>query len=245
MWQWAPEYYTQTQLTNAAKSKIATGAKELSDRIPHHFTRLAIMGPKPLKRGEMIYDMSSHTLGQIKHIGEQAISMRVWSHTYENLIYKTNKYQGVTHRNASRALTGTDPKDRATILGPSETRAINPSKWKLGGKPLSKITCKGWAKLLQNKLSKPARTKINKIQNGWTRLAGINMDMAMIAKLKKRCTRLPILPQEKMVYFKLLYRSLRVGSRCWGCDRVCPECTELETLEHTLLLCTTPSKHVS
>ena len=109
MWQWASQYYTQAQLTNGAKTKISTGAKELSDRIPYHFTRLAIMGPKPLKKGEMIYEMNSHTLGQIKHIGKQAISIRVWSHTYENLAYRTDKYQGVIHSQASRAVTMPNP----------------------------------------------------------------------------------------------------------------------------------------
>ena len=94
MWQWASQYYTQAQQTNGAKTKISTGAKELSDRIPYHFTRLAIMGPKPLKKGEMIYEMNSHTLGQIKHIGKQAISIRVWSHTYENLAYRTDNTRG-------------------------------------------------------------------------------------------------------------------------------------------------------
>ena len=101
---------------------MSTGAKELSDRIPYHFTRLAIMGPKPLKKGEMIYEMNSHTLGQIKHIGKQAISIRVWSHTYENLAYRTDKYQGVIHSQASRALTGIDTKDRITVIEPKLTR---------------------------------------------------------------------------------------------------------------------------
>jgi hypothetical protein len=117
------------------------------------------MGPKPLKIGEVIYDMDNQTLGQIKHLGEQALTIKVWLHTYENLAYKTNKYVGVTYKNACRAITGKDFKQRTTILGPSETTHIDPSKWKISGKPLNKITCKIWAKLSQVKVPKPARIK--------------------------------------------------------------------------------------
>jgi hypothetical protein len=142
MWEWAPHYYTQTQLTNTNKNKITQGAQELISRIPDHFTRLAILGPKPYQKGEMIYDMDNQTLGQIKHLGEQAMSIRVWSHTYENLPYKTNRYVGVTYGSACRAITGKGTKQRTTLVGPSETRNIDPSKWKIDGKPINKITAK-------------------------------------------------------------------------------------------------------
>ena len=106
----------------------------MSKEIPHHFTQLANMVPKSYKKGEMIYDMNNHKMGQIRHIGEQAMTIRVWTHTNENLIYKTSEYIGVTHNNACRTTTGKDKKGRTTVRGPSETRGTDPSKWRLNGK---------------------------------------------------------------------------------------------------------------
>ena len=87
--------------------------------------------------------------------------------------------------------------------------------------------------------SNQARTKVNKSK--WVRWAKIKIDFTLVARLKNRCSKLPLLPQEKMVYTKLVYRPLKVGSRCWGCDKNCLECSEPEKIEHTLLHCTTPA----
>jgi hypothetical protein len=175
----------------------------------------------------------------VVHIGQEALTVRVWEQDHEGYLTPTHRHSAHVFNRVQHLLVSTLKSGKRLVVGPSEGAPPQLKHYEVRGRSLAKCESKHFCKALRKNLTKKDRHKLQELCKYWSSFLDYPFTTATMAKLKANSSKLPLMQQETWVHTKVLHKAHMVGSHQSGpnAQHECEVCQELDTHEHAFMHC--------